>query len=128
MYFRFSKTATDFFNAAEFIFKNWKDIQTSILKNCRDPHPTTDVVYALAATIVGVDRCTLPTMDFINFVHMKPAINNWPNTDWTEFTITEFDLPMIRIANQNQYHPIHYHEKAFATQELIKLYEQRLYS
>jgi hypothetical protein len=82
-------------------------------------------VYALAAKIIGVEDCTLP-LDFINFVHMKPAINKWTSTPWPELVMCETDLPMIRVANTNQYHPIHYHEKTWVTDELVKEYEDEL--
>jgi hypothetical protein len=85
------------------------------------------VVYALAAKLIGVELCTLPSADFINFVHMKPAINQWPEMPWTDNTIFELDLPMVRIGNVNQYHPLHYHEKSWANDEVIKRYEDELF-
>jgi hypothetical protein len=118
MYFRYSKTAADFFRCATEIFNNWSAVQNALL-NCRDPEPTTDVVYALAADIVGRELCTLPSVDFINFVHMKPSINEYPETaSFQDMYVTEFDDGMIRINNINQYHPIHYHEKDFPTKEM----------
>lgn len=118
MYFRYSQTAADFFRQAVKIFNNWNTVQNTLL-NCRDPEPTTDVVYALAADLVGRELCTIPSMDFINFVHMKPAINGYPETaKFQEMYVTEFDQGMIRINNINQYHPLHYHEKDFPTKEM----------
>lgn len=118
MYFRYSRTAADFFRKAAEIFNNWSVVQSTLL-NCRDSEPTTDVVYALTAEIVGRELCTIPSMDFINFVHMKPAINGYPETaKFQEMYVTEFSDGMIRINNINQYHPIHYHEKDFPTEEM----------
>jgi hypothetical protein len=127
MYFRYTREATQFFMLAEQLFKNWPHLRDNVLLNCRDDNPTTDVVYALAAKIIGVEDCTLPNVDFINFVHMKPAINNWTSTPWPELVMSETDLPMIRIANTNQYHPIHYHEKSWVTPELVEEYEHELF-
>jgi len=127
MYFRYSKTAAEFFWYAEWIFKNWEYVKDNLLKNCRDDNPTTDVVYALTAKILGVERCSLPSMEYINFVHMKPAINGFNEASgWTESVVCEIDLPMIRINNINQYHPLHYYEKSLVTDDLIKEYEQCL--
>jgi hypothetical protein len=127
MYFRYSQTAAEFFWYAEWIFKNWNYIRDNLLKNCRDESPTTDVVYALTAKILGVERCTLPSIDYINFVHMKPAINGFSEaSNWTDSVMSETDLPMIRINNVNQYHPVHYHEKSWVTDKIIKEYEQCL--
>jgi hypothetical protein len=126
MYFRFTKTALTFFKVARMIFENW-DTVSNTLKNCRDPHPTTDVVYALTAKLLGVEQCTLPTADFINFVHMKPAINQWPEKPWHEVVLHELDLPVLRIGNVNQYHPVHYQSKEWVTDDIIKEYENELF-
>jgi len=127
MYFRYSQESSEFFQLAETIFKNWKYINDYLLKNSRDADPTTDVVYALAAKIFGVEKCTLPGLDFINFVHMKPAINGFTNNNsWHNLVLSETDLPMIRINNINQYYPVHYYAKDWVTEELIKEYEDEL--
>jgi hypothetical protein len=126
MYFRYTRLSTTFFHVARMIFENW-DTVSNTLKNCRDPHPTTDVVYALTAKLLGVEQCTLPTADFINFVHMKPAINQWPEKPWHETTTFELDLPMVRIGTVNQYHPVHYHEKEWVTDDIIREYENELF-
>ena len=124
MYFRFSQTARDFFTNAKRIFENWSQVQSE-LKNMQTAMPSTDVVFALAARITGVELCTLPSMDFINFVHMKPAINNFSEEQvFTDVFVTEFDSGMIRINNVNQYHPVHYYDKDFITEEMREYYER----
>ena len=113
MYFRFTKTARVFFDTAKQIFKEWNTVVDQ-LKNYRDSVPTTDVVFALTAQIIGQELCTIPSADFINFTHMKPAINGF-NEDlkFSEVFVTEQDGDMIRINNLNQYHPLHYYDKDF---------------
>jgi len=126
MYFRFTKTARDFFDIAKRIYSNWNNIVNE-LKNCRESVPSTDIVFALAARIVGEELCTLPSADFVNFVHMKPAINRFnDDMSFDEVFVTEFDQGMIRINNINQYHPLHYYNKNFITDKLIEFYEQQL--
>ena len=127
MYFRYSQEANDFFNLARLIFTNWEHVRDNVLLNCRDEDPTTDVVYALSAKILGVENCTLPGIDFINFVHMKSNINGFSRQlPWQETVLSEVDLPMIRINNINQYHPVHYYEKSWATDSIVKEYENGL--
>ncbi len=127
MYFRYSQTAAEFFWYAEQIFKNWTHVRDNLLVNCRDENATTDVVFSLAAKICGVENCSIPSMDFINFVHMKSAINGFSqNLKWIENVICETELPMIRINNINQYHPVHYQEKTWATDAILEEYEQCL--
>lgn len=126
MYFNYSQTANDFFILAGELFKNWTAIKDRLLKNCRDDLPSTDVVYAIAANTIGIDRCTIPSAEHINFAHMKPRIQEWNETNnWTDIVPNEFDTGMIRINNINQYWPVHYYVKDYATDELIKYYEQR---
>ena len=123
MYFRYSQTAHDFFRVARQIWNNW-DLITPQLKNYRDEQPTTDVVYALTAKVQGVESCTLPGCDFINFTHMKNSINDWPEiTPWKELVVSEVDVPMIRINNQNQYHPVHYQDKSWITDDVVARFE-----
>ena len=111
-YFRFSQTATKFFNTARSIYANWDIVQTNLIQ-CNTT-PSTDVVFAVAAKIVGIEECTIPTLDFFNFTHMKSAIQGWKDTQpWTDYVNVEVEDNMIRINNQNQYNPVHYYEKNF---------------
>ena len=125
MYFRYTKTAWNFFNTAESVFKNWSELSDRALKNCRESSPSTDVLYAVTANLIGVENCTLPSADFIKFVHMKPAINEFPNKAWFESVISERDGDMIRVNNLNQYSPVHYFEKTYITEESINEYRTR---
>lgn len=122
MYFRYTRFAQEFFNTAKEIYLSW-DIVRPSLKNCRDTMPTTDLVYAITASILGPENCTLPADSFVNFVHMKPEINGWANKPFYDTVVVETDLPMVRINNVNQYHPLHYHEKTWANESIVKEYE-----
>lgn len=129
MYFRYSETASEFFDIAEQVFKQWETVKENVLKGFIYEEASTDVVYAIAAKTLGVERCTLPDCDFINFAHMKNAINDWPDDKpWDEMIMTELDLPMIRINNVNQYHPVHYQDKNWLTDEIIERYEECLHN
>ena len=126
MYFRYSKQAHDFFMLARKILRNWDYLKTSVLLNCREDSPSTDVLYALTAKLIGTEYCTITTMDFVNFVHMKSSINNWGVTDtpFKDMVMTEQDEHMIRIHNLNQYSPVHYNDKNYITDEMILDYER----
>ena len=125
MYFRYSQTAHKFFEVARYIQQEWAHVSTH-LKKCFEEQPSTDVLYGLTALMVGEEICTMPSMDFLNFVHMKPGFNNWSdNRSWLDTVMSERDGDMIRINNLNQYNPVHYFDKSYATQELIEYYESR---
>lgn len=126
MMFNKSAEAKEFFDLAKSIRANWTDISQQ-LKQCNESVPSTDVLYALTASLYGVEKCTVPTADFFNFVHMKPYVQNYtPGVPWHEMLMNEFDGDMLRINNVNQYYPVHYFEKDFASDELIEYYEQRV--
>jgi hypothetical protein len=125
MYFRYTRTATQFFSTAQDLVIHWDDVR-NILKKCHDEYPTTDVVYAIAALVMGEETVTMPSMDFINFVHMKSGFNGWSDArSWLDTVVNERDGDVIRINNLNQYSPVHYHDKTYATRELIEYYESR---
>lgn len=124
MYFRYSNEAYQFFELVKACFRHW-DIVSAQLKNYRDTQPTTDLVYAVAARHLGLETCTLPGVDWINFTHMKNAMNGWPEaTPWADMVVSELDLPMIRINNVNQYHPLHYQDKNWITDDIVERFER----
>ena len=125
MYFRYSQTAADFFRAAAMIFDHWDEVTCNFKQ--MDQEPTTDVVYAIATLMMGKETVTMPSMDFLNFVHMKSGFNGWSDArSWLETVMNERDGDVIRINNTNQYQPVHYYDKTYATTELIKYYESRV--
>lgn len=127
MYFRFGMQSLEFFNLACGIYKNWPEVKATILKKCHEELPSTDVVYALAALLYGVERCTVPERDYPSFVHMKGAVNRL-NTgdDWTEFYYTQLDDDLrMMIGFQRQMYPVHYQKKSFITEDMVEKYEQR---
>jgi hypothetical protein len=127
MYFRYTQTARQFFHLADYVFKEWNLIKRLLKDVDLDLKPTTDVVYALTALILGKEAVTIPSMDFLNFVHMKSGFNGWSDArSWLDTVMHERDGDIIRINNLNQYDPVHYHDKTYATQELIEYYEQRV--
>ena len=127
-YFRYSKTSADFFKIVRDVFENWEMYRDSVLQSCFDEHATTDVAYAIASLTVGTEKTTLPTAQYPNIVHMKPAINNFSNTtSWTEnFVWSISDDGSMIIDGRLQQYPVHLVDKNFATEELTQRYEQLL--
>lgn len=128
MYFRYSQESADFFSVASKVWHAWHQVEKLLNKYVeREEKPSTDVLYAITAKVMGGETCTLPSMDFINFVHMKSGAQGWSDTrSWLDTVMNERDGDVIRINNLNQYHPVHYYEKSYATDELIEYYEQRV--
>lgn len=125
-YFRFGQESLQFFECARTIFYNWDYIKSHVLKNCRDPKPTTDVVYGLAASILGEEKFIIPGASYPTFVHMKPALHKWGISDkWHKKVYGDIDGTDILIGFTKQMYPVHYHEKEFVTEEIINHYEQQ---
>jgi len=105
-YWRLSPTAQEFFTTVRNIFENWDKWQT--LLKYPESVPSTDVVYAMAATVVGVDRVTLPPGVGPSIVHMKPGIVP-VQEDWTKELVWENNP--LRIQTVAQWGMVHYHNK-----------------
>ena len=108
-YWRLSTTAQEFFEWVRRIFENWSRYRT--LLKFPDDAATTDVVYAMAAQIMGPERVTLPAGVGPNIVHMKRYINPIHTDDWTQELIWEHTDPGLRINTVAQWGMFHYHVK-----------------
>lgn len=106
-YWRLSKTAKDFFNLVRNIFEHW-DAYRTLLK-FPDELPTTDVVYAIAAVVMGPENVTLPAGLGPTIVHMKRYINPIQGDDWTKELVWESDP--LRINTIAQSGLVHYYVK-----------------
>lgn len=126
MYFRYGQVSRDFFIYARYVFENWNQFKSELLKNCRDEKPTTDVVFAIAAEMLGPEFCTNPTLSYPTFTHMKGAVQGWSiGTDWTEKLYAQVDKDLnVTAGFTKQQYPFHYQQKKFITNDIIEKYEQ----
>jgi hypothetical protein len=97
-YWRLSKTAQDFFALVRKIFENWDEYKT-LLKFPEDV-PSTDVVYAMSAQILGPEQVTLPRGFGPQIVHMKPGINPYTARRWTDELVWEYNPMRIQTVAQ----------------------------
>lgn len=115
-YWRLSKTAQSFFSLVKQIFENWA-VYRSALTGVDSEHADTDIVYAIAATLLGEETVMLPnSVTYPSMIHMKKYHNNCETDNWTDQLVWEFDRGNIRINSIAQKYPFHYHEKSFAKQ------------
>jgi hypothetical protein len=113
-YFKKSDLAARFYSLVEDIFTNWEEY-CQLLEYSTENRATTDVVYAIAAKIIGVENCTLPTFIEFSMCHMKPAINGNITNRWYEEMVYEIYDSVFRINTYPQIYPIHYHVKEFSS-------------
>jgi hypothetical protein len=106
-YWRVSQTAQEFFTLVRGIFENWTEYRR--LLKFPDDEPTTDVVYAMAAVIIGPEQVTLPQGLGPTIVHMKQHINKLQTENWTQELVWENNP--FRINTVAQWGLVHYHVK-----------------
>jgi len=108
-YWRVSQTAKEFFNLVKNIFEHWPDYRK--LLKMPDEKATTDVVYAMAAVIMGPDKVTLPIGLGPTIVHMKKHIIPTVTENWTQELVWEYTQPGLRVNTVAQWGLVHYHIK-----------------
>jgi hypothetical protein len=111
-YWRLSNTAKEFFTLVRQIFEQWNSYK-QILK-FPDDMPTTDVVYAMAAVVMGVENITLPAGLGPTIVHMKRYINPIQSKNWTKELVWENNP--FRINTVAQFGLVHYHIKEWTNE------------
>ena len=112
-YWRLSTTAKQFFDLVKNIFEQW-DSYKRILK-FPDTLPTTDIVYAVAAVIMGPELVTLPAGLGPTIVHMKRHINPVQTDNWTQELVWENNP--FRINTVAQWGMVHYHIKEWKNEQ-----------
>lgn len=110
-YWRLSATAKEFFDLVKTIFQQWDSFRS--LLRLPEETATTDVVYAMAAMIMGPERVTLPLGLGPQIVHMKKKIIGAQTEDWTKELIWEATNPGLRIQTVAQQGLVHYHVKSW---------------
>jgi len=108
-YWRRSETAQEFFNTVRDIFENWNEFK-KLLKFPEDV-PSTDVVYAMAANIIGPELCTMPFADYPRIVHMKRHIAGTQRERWQDELVWEYKDYIMRVNSIAQWGAFHYRVK-----------------
>jgi len=108
-YWRLSPTAQEFFALVRAMFEDWSRCRQ--LLKFPDDQPTTDVIYAMAAQIMGPDRVTLPAGLGPTIVHMKRHAIGGQTDDWTDELIWERTDGSLSIQTLRQWGFFHYHHK-----------------
>ena len=108
-YWRRSATAKEFFDLVRNIFEYWSEWQKIL--TYPEAEPSTDVVYGMAAQIVGVEQVTLPAGIGPNIVHMKKHAIGSHTASWSHELIWESDP--LRIQTLAQWGLFHYHDKTW---------------
>lgn len=106
-YWRVSRTAQEFFILVRNIFETWAEYKT--LLKFPDEIPSTDLVYAMAAQIIGPETVTMPFATYPKIVHMKRHMIPIQTADWTQELVWESNP--VRFNTIAQWGAVHYHQK-----------------
>ena len=106
-YWRVSQTAQEFFRLVRNIFENWAEYRT--LLKFPDDVPSTDLVYAMAAQIIGSELVTMPFASYPKIVHMKRHMIATHTANWTQELVWENNP--LRFNTVAQWGAVHYHQK-----------------
>ena len=106
-YWRVSQTAQEFFRLVRNIFDNWTEYKT--LLKFPDDVPSTDLVYAMAAQIIGPELVTMPFASYPKIVHMKQQMIATHTSNWTQELVWENNP--LRFNTVAQWGAVHYHQK-----------------
>lgn len=108
-YWRVCATAEKFWKLIRNIFENWTQYRR--LLRFSDDIPTTDVVYAMAAQIIGPESVTMPWASYPKIVHMKKHIIGTQTDNWTRELVWEQIDQHLRVQTVTQWGAVHYNQK-----------------
>lgn len=111
-YFRKSATAVRFGRLCQTITQNWHTIKNNLLKDCHDPYPSTDVVYALAHRFTDPTRKTIVDYPWFKYIHNKKSINGLDHTvDHRKYLMPCRIDGEVTLGSYNITRPWHYVDK-----------------
>ena len=110
-YWRVSPLAKNFFSTVRTLMNKWTSVQNSLVY-AKDEPVNTDLAYAVAIEFMGREQFTSNSGPSI--AHMKPAINQLSNTDWSKHLVWEIINGQTRLNGFSQNGLLHYHVKHLA--------------
>jgi hypothetical protein len=107
-YWRRSELARDFFALVASLFQNWDSVK-SLLRYPEDI-ASTDLVYAIAAKVMGPELVTMPFASYPKITHMRRHVAGTSTAWWREL-VWELHDGKLRIETVPQCGAFHYHDK-----------------
>ena len=126
MYTRFCKDTANFYRRVDYIFNNWNKVIKEFRMFDNFP-PSTDFAMAMAChdnqnLNFGCNPTGIP-----GFIHAKPWITHKSDNQWHQELQWSIAHPHTVIVNGIKADwPVHYYDKHFCTESLIKQYEKAI--
>ena len=122
-YFKKSKIAKKYFDLLKIITQDWQTFYKIYSPIKMQNFYSVDVSSAIACKILGIDSQVTDPNSFVNFVHMKPALQNWKDysLNWTDkVSWSVNNNKELLVDNFIQSNVFHYVEDQFLTDEVVK--------
>lgn len=121
-YFRKSKIAKKFYDLCKVITLNWETVRDSILIDCHDQFPSTDVVYGLAQRISDPIGKNLIDYPWFKFIHNKEKIQKPGVRDIDEYLFPLKVDNKLFVGSQRINRVWHYHNK-----KMLEVLNERIF-
>lgn len=126
-YFKKGQYAHDFYKILEFVSNNWEWCYTLFAPKDYQDCPSMDLIAAISIEVFGCHDQVIDVNSPLEFVHMKPANQNWPVVlaswqDSVPFVLNS--KGELVVGNIKQSKIFHYVEDSFVTKNLIQKLEE----
>jgi hypothetical protein len=126
-YFKKSPAAYEFYKVLEFVCNNWEWCYSKFAPEHYQNWLSLDLAAAIAVEITGMHAAVLDNCSPLEFIHMKPPLQNWSPipVSWQD-TVPSLltSAGSMLIGNIKQSRLLHYVEKSFITDSMISKLEK----
>lgn len=130
-YFKKNEAAYEFYKVLEFVCNNWEWCYSKFAPNLYQNWLSMDLATAIAIEITGNYESSIDNCSPLEFIHMKPAIQNWGDIAYTSWLNA---VPHVLngknelvVSNIKQIKLFHYIEDSFLSQSIILQLEELVY-
>jgi hypothetical protein len=126
-YFKKSDAALEFYKVLEFVVKNWEECYNIYAPQERQDWLSIDLAVAITIEILGLQDTAVDVCSPLEFVHMKPPLQNWRSTpaSWRSYVTSHLNSKgELIVGNIKQPMLFHYVEKDFVSNEMLTKLEE----
>jgi hypothetical protein len=121
-YFKKTEAAYEFYKILEFVCTNWEWCYTKFAPNLYQDWLSMDLATAIAIEIYGQYEVSIDNCSPLEFIHMKPGIQNWDASfiSWMNAVpyVLSNNIDLV-VGNLRQTKLFHYVEDKFLTDSII---------
>tara|TARA_S200000501_G_C20800642_1_gene733866 strand:+ start:427 stop:1254 length:828 start_codon:yes stop_codon:yes gene_type:complete len=118
-YVRTTRQTDKFMKTANSVFNNW-DKEIKNLRMFDKFEPSTDFAFSIALDKLNMNNCVSNDV-YPSFIHVKQGIVK--QADWDQITWSLLKNKYFTVCGTQLSLPIHYFDKSFCTEKLIREYE-----